>query len=156
MTESPLIRPYRSEDFDAVTDLWRRSRIRAMPDLHARIGHTAEEDRAHFQNVILQKYDLWVAEAGGAPAAFIAIGDGVIDQLYVDPDYQGRGIGTGLLNHAKSLSPAGLKLFTHQTNTAARRFYERRGFSVARLGISPPPESEPDVEYRWHPEVESA
>ena len=151
MTDCHLIRPYRSEDFDAVTALWRRSRIHAMPDLHARIGHTPEEDRAYFQNVILPKCDLWVAEVSGAPVAFIAIGGGFIDQLYVDPDHQNRGIGAALLNHAKSLSPAGLKLFTHQTNTAARNFYERQGFILTKLGTSPPPESEPDVKYDWTP-----
>ncbi len=33
----------------------------------------------------------------------------------------------------------------------ARRFYEKNQFRVVRLGLSPPPENEPDVEYRWRP-----
>ena len=32
-----------------------------------------------------------------------------------------------------------------------RRYFERRGFEVFEYGVSPPPESEPDVEYRWRP-----
>jgi hypothetical protein len=32
---------------------------------------------------------------------------------------------------------------------AARAFYEWHGFSVVAFGVSPAPESERDVEYRW-------
>ena len=33
----------------------------------------------------------------------------------------------------------------------SRAFYEKRGFSAVRFGVSPPPESEADVEYHWKP-----
>jgi hypothetical protein len=33
----------------------------------------------------------------------------------------------------------------------ARSFYEKQGFVAVYSGVSPPPESEPDVEYRWRP-----
>jgi ribosomal protein S18 acetylase RimI-like enzyme len=52
---------------------------------------------------------------------------------------------------AQELSPDGLELHTHQENTKARRFYEKHGFEVVRFGVSPPPESAPDVEYHWRP-----
>jgi hypothetical protein len=44
---------------------------------------------------------------------------------------------------------AGLSLRTFQMNASGRAFYEKNGFVIARSGVSPPPESEPDVEYRW-------
>lgn len=53
--------------------------------------------------------------------------------------------------HARALSPSGLRLFTFQVNVSGRAFYEKHGFVIARLGVSPPPESEPDVEYHWRP-----
>jgi len=56
-----------------------------------------------------------------------------------------------LIHHAKKLFPYGLELHTHQKNIAACRFYEKHGFVAVRFGISPPPESEPDVEYHWRP-----
>jgi len=34
---------------------------------------------------------------------------------------------------------------------AARAFYEKQGFVAVRFGQSLPPESAPDVEYRWRP-----
>lgn len=145
------IRPYRPEDFDPVNDLWRRARLGAFPDFQARTGHTAEEDRTYFREVVQVKHDLWVAELDGRPVAFMAIAGDFIDQLYVDPDHQRHGIGGALIAHARGLSPAGLRLFTLQFNVNGRAFYETHGFVVARLGVSPPPESEPDMEYRWTP-----
>jgi ribosomal protein S18 acetylase RimI-like enzyme len=65
-------------------------------------------------------------------------------------------VGTALLDKAKELTPAGLTLFTHQRNARARTFYERRGFRAVAFGVSPPPESEPDVKYAWDPRARRA
>ena len=62
---------------------------------------------------------------------------------------QGAGAGSALIAHAKRLHPSGVWLFTHQRNTRARAFYEARGFRAVAFGVSPPPESEPDVRYEW-------
>jgi len=144
-----IIRPYRPADFEPVTTLWRRARVRALPEFHARKGHPAEAEREYFREVILVKDDLWAAEVNGRPAAFMAIAGDFIDHLYIDPDHQRQGIGQALIGHARRLSPSGLRLFTLQINANARVFYEKRGFVATRFGVSPPPESEPDVEYRW-------
>ena len=143
----PLIRPYKSDDFEAVTTLWRRAREGAFPDFQRRKGHTFEEDQAYFRDVILVDNDVWVVEAAGEPVAFMAIAGDFIDQLYVAPDHQRHGLGRALLEHARSLSPEHLWLYTFQVNTHARAFYEKNGFRIHKLGLSPPPESEPDVEY---------
>jgi len=144
-----IIRPYRPDDFDPVNDVWRRSRLQAFPDFQARKGHTAEEDRDYFRRAILPRHDVWVAEVDGRPTGFMAIAGDFIDQLYVDPDHQRKGVGAALIAHAKRLSPSGLRLFTFQINTNGRAFYDKVGFAAVRFGVSPPPESEPDVEYHW-------
>jgi GNAT superfamily N-acetyltransferase len=76
-----------------------------------------------------------------------------LNYIYVDPLRQKHGLGTVLLNKAKTMSPTGLTLFTHQRNERARAFYERRGLRAVELGVSPPPESEPDVKYEWAPQA---
>ncbi len=146
-----IIRPYISDDYEAVTILWRRAREQAFPDFQRRKGHTFDEDQAYFRDVILVNNDVWIAEVDGAPAAFMAIAGDFIDQLYVAPDHQRLGLGKALLDHAKSLSPEHLRLYTLQINTNGRAFYEKNGFRVVKLGFSPAPESEPDVEYHWAP-----
>jgi len=144
------IRPYKSDDFAVVTSLWRRAREQAFPEFQHRKGHTFEEDQAYFRDVILVNNDVWVAEVDGEPVAFMAIAGDFIDQLYVDPEHQRRGLGKALLDYARSLSPEHLWLYTLQINTNGRAFYEKNDFCAVKLGISPPPESEPDVEYHWN------
>jgi len=116
------------------------------------MGYTVEQDCAHFRDVIAVKNALWVADLGGRPAGFLAIAGDFVDQLFVDPERQRGGVGSALLEQAKRLSPTGLRLFTFQSNANARAFYEKHGFAAVKFGVSPPPESEPDVEYRWRPQ----
>ena len=146
-----IIRPYRPEDFAPINDLWRRARVSAFPDFQARKGHTAEEDRAYFRTVILSKNTVFVAEADGRAVGFMAIAGDFIDQLYVDPDSQRQGVGAALISSAQALPPSGLHLVTFETNASGRAFYEKHGFRATRHGMSPSPESEPHVEYRWSP-----
>ena len=53
------------------------------------------------------------------------------------------------LGRARDLSPRELRLFTFQRNDKGRAFYEKHGFTTVAFGVSPAPELEPDVEYRW-------
>ncbi len=142
------IRPYTDDDFEATVTMWRA----VMADTYTFLQlHTETEDRGYFQRVIAAENDVWVAEDGGVVVGFLAMQGSLVDRLYIAVERQAQGIGTALLDHAKAASPAGLRLFTHQKNVGACRFYERRGFEVFQYGVSPPPESEPDVEYHWSP-----
>ena len=81
----------------------------------------------------------------------LALHDGFVAHLYVDPPAQRSGVGSALLAYAKRLSPERLSLYTHQRNLRARAFYERHGFRPVTFGVSPAPECEPDVRYAWDP-----
>lgn len=144
-----IIREYQPEDFDAVTQLWRRAREVSLPEFQRTKGYPFEMDCAYFREHILPENQVWVAESGGRPVGFLAINGDFIDHLYIAPDFWRMGVGGALLAHARTLSPQRLRLFTLQINTNARTFYEKNGFQILRLGISPPPENEPDVEYIW-------
>jgi GNAT superfamily N-acetyltransferase len=146
-----IIRRYREQDFDALTILWRISRERSVPDFQRRKGHFFYEDREYFKNHILQKDQVWVWEENQISLAFLALRHDFIDQLYVHPDAWWKGIGTQLLDFARTLSPNHLWLYTLQVNQQARSFYEKNSFVAEKFGTSPPPENEPDVEYHWRP-----
>lgn len=92
---------------------------------------------------------LYGVRDGSGLAGLLALEGEWVERLYVATAAQGRGIGGALLAHARALRPEGLRLYTHQLNAHARAFYERRGFQAVRFGLSPPPESMPDVEYHW-------
>lgn len=149
MLQQFAIREYHSQDFDAVTILWRIAREKSLPEFQREKGHFFHEDRNYFQNHILPNNQVWVAEWGQQLVAFMAMKADFIDQLYIHPDYQRRGIGQALLDFARKRSPDHLWLYTLQINLNARAFYEKNGFVAEKLGMSPPPENEPDVEYHW-------
>jgi putative acetyltransferase len=149
MSQEFIIREYRAEDFDAVTILWRVSREKSLPEFQLEKGHFFYEDRNYFQNFVLKSNQVWVVEADHHVVGFMAMNKDFIDQLYIDPDYQRRGIGKLLIDFAREQSPEHLWLYTLQINFIARTFYEKNGFIAEKFGVSPPPESEPDVEYHW-------
>ena len=149
MDQDLIIRAYRDEDFDPVTILWRIAREHAMPDFQRAKGHFFYEDQVYFQDHILKDNKVWVVESDYRPVAFMAMKGDFIDQLYVHPEYWRRGIGKLLLDFAREQSPEHLWLYTLQVNRNARVFYENNGFVAGKLGISPPPENEPDIEYHW-------
>jgi len=147
MEHNFLIREYRAEDFDAVTILWRVAREKLLPNGQTDTGHYFYEDQDYFRNQILKKDHIWIVEIDHRPAAFMAMENEFMDQLYVHPNYQRSGIGEALLEFARSRSPQHLWLYTLQSNMNAQAFYEKNGFVAEKFGISP--EGEPDVEYHW-------
>ena len=149
MPKTYILRDYLPEDFDAVTILWRIAREKSLPAFQHAKGHFFYEDQDYFRDHILKDDSVVVAASEKRPVAFMAMRDDFIDHLYVHPDYQNRGVGTLLLDYARRLSPDHLWLYTLQANLGARAFYERKGFTAERFGMSPPPENEPDVEYHW-------
>jgi len=146
-----VVRPMADGEIDEVVLLWRITKRHAYPYLPLEQQYMLADDQAFFRSHILPQHAVWVAAQGGQLLGFLAIAGGYIDRLYVLPDHQRRGAGTALLARARALSPRELELATHQQNSQARAFYEREGFRAVRFGISPPPESAPDVLYRWTP-----
>jgi GNAT superfamily N-acetyltransferase len=145
-----LIRRAESRDAEAIAEVHTAARREAMPYLPE--VHTDEETRAWVSEVVLPGQEVWVAEGGGWVVGVAAIAGEMLEQLYILPGFQGRGIGSGLLAKAMELCPNGLGLWTFQRNARARAFYERRGFVAVELTDGAENEErEPDVRYRWEP-----
>jgi GNAT superfamily N-acetyltransferase len=150
------IRPYDDPDEDDVARVWYRSGRAVytfLPEWHSLTPERAAEI---FRQVIRPRCAIWVGVSGPRVVAFLAMQRSYIDRMYVDPTEWRKGWGTRLVTFAKTLSPTGLELCTHQQNHAARALYEKLGFTAVRFGISPPPENVPDVEYHWRPTLSSA
>jgi len=114
--------------------------------------HTEAETRDWVRHPLLRDLEVWVAEDAGQVVGFAALGERMLEQLYVHPDEQGRGLGTVLLDRSKLRRPGGIRLWVFQKNLGARRFYERRGFELVRLTDGQDNEEhEPDALYEWLP-----
>ena len=111
--------------------------------------HTADEDAWFYRERVFKECSVWGAVDEGAIVGVIAFTPDWINQLYVLPEVQGRGIGSKLLAIAQA-DTAHIQLWTFQKNALARKFYEAKSFvAVKHTDGSENEEREPDVLYSW-------
>ncbi|MGV1788799.1 N-acetyltransferase family protein [Rhizobium sp. A37_96] len=147
MTEKVSLRKLDLVDMPAAAAVHRASFDERLPTLSGL--HTPEEDVGFWSAVVFKDCQIWGAEEGGRLVGVIAFLEDWIDQLYVLPEAQERGIGSRLLDVAKSAYPV-LSLWTFKRNAPARRFYEKHGFFVVdESDGAGNEEKEPDVLYKW-------
>jgi GNAT superfamily N-acetyltransferase len=137
-------------DAAAVADVLIRSRRAAVGAIPASV-HSDAEAREWISAVVLPEREVWLMEdADSRPLAVLVLDDDWVDQLYVDPAVTGQGLGSRLIEIAKSRRPAGLQLWTFTTNTGAQRFYRRHGFIVAgTTDGSANEENAPALRFTW-------
>jgi GNAT superfamily N-acetyltransferase len=158
--DSPVVlRRATAADAPAVADVYLRSFAAALPTVVR--PRTDDEVRAYIRDVVVPHRDTWVAvhtgDHGSASGSDEVVGLMVLDgallsQLYLAPEWRGRGIGDRFVSLARQRSPRGLTLWTFQVNEPAHRFYERHGFAAVEFTDgSGNEEREPDVRYVWRP-----
>jgi GNAT superfamily N-acetyltransferase len=144
------IRPAAPADAKALADLFlaAKAEMTYLPVLH-----TDAETRSWIRDVVLRDLEVWIAEEdNGKVVGFAALGDDLLEHLYVHPEAQNHGVGATLLAVAKQRRPQPLRLWLFQKNVDARRFYERHGFTLVRLTDGRDNEErEPDALYEWQP-----
>ena len=85
---------------------------------------------------VLQRFEVTVAELDGEVAGLAVVGPDeegfVLDNVAVDPAYEGTGVGRALLEHAESAArDAGfdsIYLYTHELMTENQALYARIGY----------------------------
>lgn len=152
MTVGIEVRRARPDEAGAVADVLIASRRAAHPAVPASV-HPDADTREWVRRHLIAEAEVWGAvDAAGAMVAVMALQDDWVDQLYVLPQWVGRGVGGRLLEVAKERSPQGLQLWTFVSNTPARVFYERHGFVVVeQTDGSGNEEGEPDIRMVWRP-----
>ena len=110
------IRHATPDDLAAVADVYLASRKAAYPAIPALV-HDDDDVQGWIDGQLGVATQLWVAEgADGRVVAMMALEGEWLDQLYVDPAHTGSGVGSALLEFAKRASPAGLQLWTFESN----------------------------------------
>jgi ribosomal protein S18 acetylase RimI-like enzyme len=137
--------PWDPRWLDELVPMWRESFEQAIG---RRDTNPIEMPRRHFVEDVLPRHAVRVARAGGELVGFVAADRESVSQLYVRRGWQGRGIGSALLEWAKAQSGGSLWLYTFERNAGARRFYERRGFEIVERGFEPTWQLA-DLKYRW-------
>ncbi len=141
-----MIRRATAADADRLAALFLRSWDAALPTVARAHPDSA---CAPYWPWVIREHEGWTTED---LAGVLVLHDGWIEQLYLEPDRQGAGLGDAFVALAQQRCPDGLQLWTFQVNGPARRFYERHGFVAAELTDgSANEEHEPDVRYVWRP-----
>jgi ribosomal protein S18 acetylase RimI-like enzyme len=151
-TEEITVRPATIDDADAVADLYTAARVHAVPLMPPAV-HTNAEDRSFFTGKLSEPdFTVWLAEADGELLGFAACTPTWLDGLYIRPDLKGQGVGSLLLDAVEATHPGGYDLWVFESNTGARRLYERRGLvEVESTDGSGNEEKAPDLRMSWRP-----
>ncbi len=151
MTTEPALRRGTDADADTAAEIYLRARHHAVPQIPP-LAHTDDEVR-HWMRNVLDEQETWLAVADDGTLLGLMVLDGDwVEQLYMDPAWTGRGLGTRFVELAKRRRPGGLQLWTFASNARAQQFYERHGFTVQeRTDGSGNEEKAPDLRYAWRP-----
>ena len=146
-----MIRPFEPADLDPAVECWFHTWHAAFaPRRHPR---PREAWRRRFVDEYVDQAEIWLTLSSDDVVALMVLfpQERWIEQLFVRPDFQGRGLGRSLLALARFRCPAGLELDTPAENIPAREFYRRRGFVAQKVGFDPVLERV-ILRYAWPPD----
>ena len=140
------------DDAEALADLYSDARRAAVPQMPPAM-HTDEEHRGYYARQFAQAdVTVWVAESDAGPLGHAICTPTFLEGLYVRSDLKGQGIGSLLLDVVEATHPEGFELWVFESNTGARRLYERRGLvEVEHTDGSGNEEKSPDLRMAWRP-----
>ncbi|HEY4374782.1 MAG TPA: acetyltransferase [Burkholderiales bacterium] len=147
--ETTSIRASRPTDGERVVEIWRAA-------VDATHHFLTPEDRAAIDVdacALLPHLPLWLAvDRNDGPLAFMALEQGCMAALFVDPAQRGAGVGRMLVEFALALFPV-LTTDVNEQNGQAVGFYERLGFApTGRSALDDQGRAYPLIHlrlYRW-------
>lgn len=127
LTWAMEIRTAQPEDYETIAAIWYESA--SQMDGGAPILDHQNTLVGRIISSLANGWNLKVAVVDGKIVGLLATipKHQIVDQLFVTPKAQRRGVGAALLDEAKRQLPMGLTLRTPVTNLAAHRFYKRHG-----------------------------
>lgn len=119
-----MIRKYREADIDQILDIWLSASIQA----HAFVGSAFWKSKVgEMRDVYIPASETFVFEADGQIAGFYCLYGDTLAAVFVSPSLQGQGIGSALMDDAKSRRTC-LQLSVYSQNAPGINFYKQHGF----------------------------
>lgn len=130
------IRPARPDEHDDVARVWMESWV--STGLAEASNFLLANLRARVAREIDDGWNLFVADDEGRLAAMLALQprDNYLDQLFVAPGDQGRGLGRRLLAFTRKRLPDEIWLRCVRENEKAWRWYECEGFVYEKEAVA--------------------
>lgn len=124
------IRPFEPDDFPAIETIYAHSKLDELRFEQARFDLVPlKQDEHRFQELMASQIVV-----SGRPdiQGFGAVFQSEIRAIFVHPDYRGKGVGTGLLQHLISMTGEHARLSVAKSNVPAINLYRRYGFRAVR------------------------
>lgn len=119
-----MIRKYQDGDIDQVLEVWLSASIKA----HRFVEPTFWESKVNeMRGIYIPASETFLFEANGQITGFYCLYDNTLAAIFVSPDWQGKGIGSALLDDAKNRRES-LRLTVYRENSPSVKFYEMHGF----------------------------
>jgi ribosomal protein S18 acetylase RimI-like enzyme len=132
------IRPATARDYDALARIWLESWY--STGLRTLYDPGFGSLRGRIRDEVAKGWNLYAVQGADEITAMLALHprDFYLDQLWVAPAHQGRGIGRALLAHARAQLPDEIWLRCVVENASAWAWYEREGFRFEGEETVPP------------------
>ncbi len=124
----PRIRPYRDDDWEAVSRIHDAARLDELRDSAGVAAFLSLAATAGPEGLF--DGDVWVAEHDGEVVGFVALDDDEVTWLYVDPAHYRRGHGRALLRHAVAAAGPRVETTVLAGNDGALALYRSEGFTI--------------------------
>lgn len=121
-----MIRKYTENDLAPILEIWLEASIKAHYFVPAEFWQSQIEN---MRNIYLPASETYVFESASHVVGFYALYENNLAAIFVAPEWQGKGIGKQLLNHAKNQRTA-LTLSVYAENEPSYQFYLSQGFNV--------------------------
>ena len=120
-----MLRKMKTDDLDPVVQIWLESNRQAHSFIEADYWEkNKEEVRKMLPHSLIK-----IAEIEGNIVGFIGMNETKIEGLFVNSNFQSRGIGHSLIEWAKTRNEV-LTLNVYQKNQRALKFYLKEGFVI--------------------------
>jgi GNAT superfamily N-acetyltransferase len=151
----PTIRAAHADEVDVLLGIQRDAAVAGFAHVFPqdRYPFPADAIRAAWANALADPgVEVYLADLDGAAVGSVSVGEGFLRTLYVLPSHWNGGVGTALHDHAlerlRAHGNSTAKLWTLEENWSARRYYEKRGWTLTpETRVVPFPPNPIDVQY---------
>ncbi len=122
-----MVRKFENKDLDAVMNIWLKTNIAA----HDFISENYWQENFEPVKKMLPDATIYVYEENHIILGFIGLSESYIAGIFIDTNFQSKGIGKALLDYVKK-SHTGLSLQVYKRNSRAVSFYLRENFVISK------------------------
>ncbi|WP_444882836.1 N-acetyltransferase [Microbulbifer sp. PSTR4-B] len=119
-----MIRSYNPNDIEPILNIWLKASVRAHNFIAADFW---ESQIDNMRDTYIPNSETYIYDIHSKISGFYSLADNTLAALFVDPEFQGQGIGKRLIAHAKSQRNP-LNLTVYKENVNSYQFYLSQGF----------------------------